>query len=181
MPKVKDVFASNMAVMSDIENAIEDKNFSEYVSKNIGKNTIEIMKELATPRTDDYIADKLSIKINEVRRILNMLNSYGIARYISNKNSKGWLMFKWYIDAGNLSSVKEALIKKTSGFDVLDTNCNDFFICKKCFNDQKLVFSFETASEMNFRCECGEMLTRLDRSEAEALLSTAAVAEKAKH
>ncbi|MGC8533770.1 MAG: hypothetical protein ACP5MV_04060, partial [Candidatus Parvarchaeum sp.] len=50
------------------------------------------------PKTDDALANELSVKVNEVRRVLNLLSGYGITKYDTEKDSKGWLTFNWYVD-----------------------------------------------------------------------------------
>ena len=60
---------------------LENEAFVEFIAKNVGKKAINIIKLLHLPQTDDKLAADLSVKINEVRRILNVLDSYGVARY----------------------------------------------------------------------------------------------------
>lgn len=171
---LKEVIPSiaSIADFSVIEEAMNDENFSNYVDRGIGKRAKEIIKVLATPQTDDLVAEKLDIKINEVRRMLNMLNTYGVARYNVNKDSRGWLTFKWYIDANKLGEMRNDVSAKSgAGAYKIPESCNDFFLCAKCYDEQKTIFPFETAFEMNFRCDdCGSAMKRVDKEEVAGLV-----------
>ncbi|MGC8495900.1 MAG: hypothetical protein ACP5MX_01685 [Candidatus Micrarchaeia archaeon] len=76
--------------------------FVEYIHTNVGRYGVEVMKRLAVPKTDDALANELSVKVNEVRRVLNLLSGYGITKYDTEKDSKGWLTFNWYVDVDKL-------------------------------------------------------------------------------
>ena len=168
---VQDFRAMNVADEALINAVIEDAHFTNHVSRSVGKRAKEIIKLLATPQTDDAIAEKLDIKINEVRRMLNTLNTFGVTRYNVNKDSKGWLTFKWYIDSNKLTEMKNEIITKdgTSGY-MIPEGCNDFFICPKHYEEQKTIFPFETAFEMNFKCECGNSMKQVNKLEVEQLV-----------
>lgn len=162
---------ANVADEATINSAIEDVNFTSYIARSVGKRTGDIIKLLAEPQTDDLIAEKLGIKINEVRRMLNMLNAYGVARYNVNKDGRGWLTFKWYIDSNKLAEMRSDLIAKSkeSAYKVPD-GCDDFFICDKCYVNQKAIFPFDTAFEMNFKCDCGVAMKRISKDELSQLV-----------
>lgn len=146
--------------------------FSEYLGKKVGKRAIEVIGTLDTPQTDEKVAEVLGIKVNEVRRMLNVLNSYSVVRYDVNKDSKGWLTFKWYLDREKIVELGDNIILKAGRVEHrLPENCNDFFVCNKCYQDQKIVLPFENAFEMSFKCECGDKLRMISRVEAENLFA----------
>ena len=152
--------------------------FSEFVVKNVGKQGVDMMKALnSSPHTDDKLAVRMNTKVNEVRRMLNVLNGYGITKYDINKDGKGWLTFKWYLDRGKLSTFNGVLLEKQNGQKVtLQENCNDFFYCAACYNNQKLILPFDSAYELHFKCEsCGKILGVLNKEEANALFSSGKV------
>lgn len=163
---------ANVADFTTISEAMNDENLSNYVARGIGKRAKEIITLLATPQTDDLIAQKLDIKINEVRRMLNMLNTYGVARYNVNKDSRGWLTFKWYIDANKLEEMRSDLLAKSGqGSYKIPDGCNDFFLCEKCYSEQKTIFPFETAFGMSFKCDdCGASMKRVDKADVVGLV-----------
>ena len=154
-----------------IEGLLENELFSEFISKNVGKKAISIIKLLNDPQTDEKLAADLAVKINEVRRILNVLDSYGVARYDTNKDSKGWLTFKWYLDGEKLTELHQtALTAKMEGVNRLPENCNDFFYCTKDYAEQKVIMPFDAAFENEFKCDnCGKSLKQLSKAEATVL------------
>ena len=162
-----------------VEDLLANGVFAEFISKNIGKKAINIIKLLNSPQTDEKLAADLSVKINEVRRILNVLDSYGVARYDTNKDSKGWLTFKWYLDCEKLSELhRNALTAKPESAYNLPDNCNDFFYCGKCYEEQKVILPFDAAFEGAFKCDnCGRQLKQLNKDEAIAMFEES-VAEK---
>ncbi len=168
--KKGEMFLKNLPIET-VEAIKKDTVFTEFVNANLGKRTDEIILSLATPITDEGLAEKLGMKINDTRRVLNMLNSDGVARYIVNKNSKGWLTFKWYLDEENLNKYRKSVVLKTaSNVSALPENCNDFYVCSKCYSKKKLVYPFEVGYEMNFRCkDCGSIFERKSKEEIESL------------
>lgn len=157
--------------------------FSDFISKNVGKKAINIIKMLSTPQTDEKLSADLSLKINEVRRILNVLDSYGVARYDTNKDNKGWLTFVWYLDGEKLTELhKSTMNAKHDSVVKLTDNCNDFFYCGKCYDEQKVIMPFDAAFESQFKCDnCGKQLKQLNKEEARTLFeeSTAGQGELA--
>ncbi|MCL4411326.1 hypothetical protein M1329_00075 [Candidatus Marsarchaeota archaeon] len=146
---------------------------SSYLRKNVSKRAIEVVELLNSPKTDEEIADKLGLKINAVRRILNIMQGYGITNYNISKNVDGWLSFAWYINVNKIGQFLDYVKNMTQTGDVVKDNCNDYFICKNCYDDNKLIFTFDAAYEARFRCTCNGMLTRIDRIEADRLVREA--------
>lgn len=138
-----------------------------FLVKNIGRHAIDIIKSLNLPKTDDKLAGDLDIKVNEVRRVLNVMDGYGITRYDTHKNTKGWLTFNWYVDTSKLNELNEKLAAQGTENDFkLQDDCNDFFFCEKCYGAQKIILPFDTALERSFKCDCGTSLKRLSKEEA---------------
>ncbi|MGA3020446.1 MAG: hypothetical protein ABSD68_00650 [Candidatus Micrarchaeales archaeon] len=146
--------------------------FADFISKNVGKKAINIIRMLHTQQTDEKIAADLSLKVNEVRRILNVLDSYGVARYDTSKDSKGWLTFNWYLNFMKLSELNvEVMNRKPDSVYKLQEDCNDFFYCNKCYDNVKVILPFDAAFESKFKCDtCGSKLTLLSRKEATSIL-----------
>ncbi|MEM3290164.1 MAG: hypothetical protein QW046_01420 [Candidatus Micrarchaeaceae archaeon] len=170
---------SRIATPAEIESIIADRNFSNYVIRNSGKKSIDVIRALANPQTDEDIATKSGVKINEVRRILNDFNKFGFARYNIRKDSKGWLTFIWYIDGDKLNEFTNTVrISQSKPEFKLQDACDDFFICENCYREQKTILPFDAAAEAGFRCDvCGRMLTRISRESAERLISTSVATE----
>ena len=76
-----------------INNLGSDEIVSSYLRKNVSKRAIDVVGLLDSPKTDEDIAARLGLKINAVRRILNIMQGYGITNYNISKNVDGWLSF----------------------------------------------------------------------------------------
>lgn len=151
---------------------VQQKHFLDYINKTVGSGASDILKLLVkAPKTDEDIAAQLNVKVNDVRRMLNVMNGYSIVRYDVNKDNKGWLIFKWRIDREKLGEYIVGLQKVSpEQQSMLPGNCNDFFICKKCYPSEKVVLPFDTAFESEFSCNgCGKPYSMLSRAETEAL------------
>ncbi len=153
-----------------IDAIMANEKIVDYLKKNVSKRALDVVNLLAYPRTDEYIADQLGLKVNAVRRILNIMQGYGVTNYHISKNNNGWLSFGWYINANKLPSFIEYVSEVTKENEVIDSNCNDYFICKKCFDSEKFVYTFDAAFEAGFKCKsCNAKLERVDRADVEAL------------
>lgn len=147
-------------------------NFMKQINASVGREANDILKTLVkAPKTDEDIASQLNLKVNDVRRMLNIMNGYSIVRYDVNKDSKGWLIFKWRIDEEKLGEYITGMNVSLAGSDpLLPGNCNDFFICKKCYVDNKIVHPFDSAFEVGFTCDgCGKPLAIMNREQTVAL------------
>lgn len=154
---------------------VENKALLTAIGNNVGLGASNILEVLVEgPKTDENIAEKLNIKVNDVRRMLNAMNSYSIVRYDVNKDSKGWLIFTWRIDSEKLAEYvtnisKESVVAETA----LPGNCNDFFMCKGCYSKEKTVLPFDSAFESDFTCNsCGKPFALMTREETVALFKT---------
>jgi transcription factor E len=143
-----------------------------YLKKNVSRSVADVISLLTVARTDEYIAEKLGIKINAVRRILNIMQNYGITNYYISKNKNGWLSFAWYMNTSKLPAFLEHVRGVESEKSMIEENCNDYFICNSCYKDNKLIFTFDAAYEAGFSCNaCGKNLDRLGgKNDVERLL-----------
>ncbi|MDE1767930.1 MAG: hypothetical protein KGH64_06335 [Candidatus Micrarchaeota archaeon] len=150
--------------------------FATNVGRSVGVGAVDILKTLSEgPKTDEIIAEKLNIKVNDVRRMLNAMNSYSIVRYDVNKDSKGWLLFTWRIDCEKLTEYVNGMGKERLVELSLPLNCNDFFVCKACYGkEEKMVLPFDSAFERGFTCNsCGKPFAQLSREETVVLFKEA--------
>jgi len=156
-----------------INEILTNNSVVEFLTKNVGKYAIEVMKRLSVPKTDDELAEELGVKVNEVRRVLNTLGGFGVTRYNTNKDSKGWLTFSWYIDQEKLKELEQTAEEAQKvNVPSLPEDCDDFFICEKCYPTNKIVLPFDAAFEKSFKCpECGRPLKRLSKEEVKELFS----------
>ena len=169
----KEQVVEEVVIDRNISFATDNPVFSEYMNKNVGSHAIAIVENLnESSQTDDKLSAKLNIKVNEVRRMLNVLNTYSVTRYDINKDNKGWLTFKWYLDREKLKLLTETVAQNSSNGGMhLQENCNDFFFCKGCYESQKVIFPFDSAFESDFKCrECGKALQGMNREETQVMV-----------
>lgn len=163
----------SQTVMEDVGRALEDVMFLDYIAKNVGSQANDVLKELVKgPRKDEQLAETVSIKLNEVRRVLNLLNKHGIVRYDVKKDGSGWLTFEWHVDHVAFSDFYSSLSQKVEApTSRLPENCNDFFVCSGCSSKtQSPLYPFDIAYEKSFKCGCGKSLEALTRTEAESYM-----------
>ena len=110
--------------------------------------------------SENVVAQKLKLKINEARKLLYKLNSIGFVTYIKQRDpdKKWWYLYYWSLDKNKLRDIylqykKAQLTKKKQ--QLLDEKKYVF----ECINCQKK-FIYEDALENDFSCqECGNILT----------------------
>lgn len=143
----------------------------DYLKKNVSKSSIDVLDFLTIPRTDEYIAEQLDIKINSIRRILNIMQGYGITNYYIAKNTNGWLSFAWYMNTSKIQSFFNYINSIDNREVVIKEDCNDYFVCKKCYETNNLIFTFESAFETEFKCtSCKSKFSRISKEEAANLI-----------
>ncbi|MDE1810536.1 MAG: hypothetical protein KGH66_00640 [Candidatus Micrarchaeota archaeon] len=159
------------AVKTAVEGLMANELALEYLKKNVSKRSTEVLGMLITPKTDEFLAEKMDMKINAVRRMLNIMQGYGITNYYISKNTNGWLSFSWYINTSKLGPFLDYINNMERDGAVVNENCNDYFVCSDCYKTDKLIFTFDAAFENSFKCNCGNSLDRMDSSEVEGMLS----------
>lgn len=137
----------------------------EYLKKNVSKRAVDVVGMLNTPKTDEYIAAQLDMKINAIRRILNIMQGYGLTNYYISKNTNGWLSFSWYINTAKVPAFLNYIDSIGNDKPLVTDSCNDYFICNKCYKEEKFIFTFDDAYDVGFRCNCGNSLSRIEKTE----------------
>ncbi len=144
----------------------------DYLKRNVSKNVFDIIDMLSVPRTDEFISEKLGVQINNIRRTLNRLQNYGITNYYVAKNINGWLSFAWYINTNKILSFFNYIESMSNKEVIIKDDCNDYFICKKCYTEDKLIFTFEAAFEAQFKCVvCNKNFDMITKDEAKKLVN----------
>lgn len=156
-------------VVEGVGKALQDPVFIDYIAKNVGSQANDVLKELAKgPRKDEALAEKVAIRLNEVRRVLNLLNKHGIVRYDVKRDGSGWLTFEWHVDYSSFTDFYKTLNQKAEvSASALPEGCNDFFVCGGCSKMQGLIYPFDVAYDKSFKCSCGKSLNAITRTEAE--------------
>ncbi len=166
-------FMPNISAPDEIKTALDgllnDNDSVSFLRKNVSKWAPDVLNMLVTPKTDEYLAEQLGMKINAVRRILNLMQGYGVTNYYVAKNTNGWLSFAWYVNAGKVNPFFDYIKGVSSRRTVVTNECNDYFMCNSCYPKDKLIFTFDAAYEAAFRCSCGQKFTRITKDAAEKL------------
>jgi transcription initiation factor IIE alpha subunit len=161
-----------------LDRLLSNERATEYLKKNVSKMAVDVIGMLVTPKTDEFLAEQLAMKINAIRRILNIMQGYGITNYYISKNTKGWLSFAWYINTNKLGPFLEYIDGMEMEKSIVSEGCNDYFVCDNCYKTDRLVFTFDSAFESNFKCSsCNRNLNRMNKEEVTTLMNSRA-AEK---
>lgn len=132
---------------------------AEALGEEDATKLIEIMKN-SEETTDDEIANKTSIRLNSVRKILYKLYDHSLVSMRRTRDPKtGWFIFHWKLQPDQLEGL--ILSQKRKVLEKLDIRLayeknHDFYYCSTpgC----KRV-PFEEAVEIVFRCPtCGKPL-----------------------
>ncbi len=112
--------------------------------------------------TENEIAEATNMKINSVRRALNLLAEKGLITYrkvrVADKNNRTTVVFYWRVNAENLKAMvnarKRAVIEKLRA--VLEhEESNYYYVCPL----DSVRYTMDEAMEHNFTCpRCGSML-----------------------
>ncbi len=178
----KDIVAniySPEEVTAALQQLSADESVVGYLKKNVSKRALDVLNALATPKTDEALAEELGIKINAIRRILNLMQGAGITNYYIAKNVNGWLSFAWYINVSKIPPFFEYVSNVETVRPMVNSDCNDYFVCNNCYDTTKLLFTFDAAFEEGFKCNnCGKVLAAMNREEASKLIVAAPQIEK---
>lgn len=141
---------------------IEEGQFLEIVKEIIGDEiVIKIIKELNTKSeiTDEELASKFEVRLNDIRKILYKLYENNLAsfRRLRDKNT-GWYIFFWSLTPENIAYLIKSKNKQVRGIlkERLEYEKNHIFY--KCPNNCGAC-TFEDAMEVGFKCvKCGAPL-----------------------
>lgn len=136
------------------------------IQETVEKTIIPIINALRDGiETDEEIAAKTGIKLNIVRKILYKLYDLKIANYKRSKDPETqWYTYSWKFEEDELvrqiNEECEGELKELN--DTLEYEENNmFFVCPQ----GHVRYNFDTASDEEFLCVCGEELVFQDNSE----------------
>jgi transcription initiation factor IIE alpha subunit len=168
--KTMPIIATPEEVSASIALLFQNDMAMSFLKKNISKWSPDVLKMLTTPKTDEYLAEKLGMKINAVRRILNLLHGHGITNYYVSKNTGGWLSFAWYINTGKVEPFFDYINSMANEKSIVTNDCDDYFMCNSCYSKENVIFTFDSAFESSFRCTCGQKLSRMSKLDVENII-----------
>lgn len=134
--------------------ALSNKIIQEYLTSNLGEESIKIIRAATEEMTDDALAVKCKLKVSEIRTVLNKMHSMRLAEYtrIRDKDT-GWYSYIWKINLSGVygvldSSMKNEISQLNNRMEENTTVLS--YICSKCSKSN--VIDFEIASKLAFRC-----------------------------
>ncbi|MFW5922333.1 MAG: transcription factor E [Halodesulfurarchaeum sp.] len=116
--------------------------------------------------TDEELAERLGLELNDVRRALFILYENDLASYrrVRDEDS-GWLTYLWTFEyehiPGNLHEEMERLLKALELRREYERD-NEFYLCPTC----SIRFEFGEAMDLGFQCpDCGGDLEAMGNDE----------------
>ncbi|AOL16142.1 transcription factor [Sulfolobus sp. A20] len=148
--------------------------FTNLAKSLLGDDIVDVLEVLlrkGTEMTDEEIANTLNIKVNDVRKKLNLLEEQGFVSYRKTRDKdSGWYIYYW---KPNIEQINEILLsRKRLILDKLRIRLeyernNTFFICPQ----DNARYSFEEAFENEFKCpKCGSQLSYYDSDKIKTFL-----------
>ena len=158
-------------MLSNIDGATLAK-VAEALGEEDAVKLIEILKN-SEEITDDEIANKTSIRLNSVRKILYKLYDHSLVGLRRTRDPKtGWFIFHWRLQPDQLEgfilSQTRAVLEKLDIRMAYEKN-HDFYYC---YTPGCKRVPFEEAIELVFKCPtCGKALMHFDNEQMLAALS----------
>jgi len=146
------------------EELLEDPVVQKYLHELVGPTGMPVAA--APPDgevTDEELAERMGLDLNDVRRALFILYENDLASYRRLRDEdSGWLTYLWTFEyeniPGNLREEMERLLEAIEARESYEYN-NEFYLCEVC----SLRFEFDEAFERNFECpECGSPLEAME-------------------
>ncbi|MFB6254492.1 MAG: transcription factor E [Halobacteriaceae archaeon] len=146
------------------EELLEDPVVQKYLHELVGPNGMPVAA--APPDgevTDEELADRLGLELNDVRRALFILYENDLASYRRLRDEdSGWLTYLWTFDYENIpENLKEEMERLLVALEERRDYEQDheFYLCEVC----SIRFEFGEAMDFDFECpECGSTLEAMD-------------------
>lgn len=136
-----------------------------------GENAMEIIRLLTQYGEDEKIAEKLNVKVSDVRSVLNKFHNEGIVGYERTKDEEtGWYYYNWKLNMEKLNSWIQEKMNANREFILAKMQEGEHYFCPKC-NDITMLMKFEEATDYNFKCpKCNTVMELLDEEKARKLI-----------
>ena len=70
------------------------------------------------------------------------------------------------------STFRASFVSFGDGYSVIKEDCNDYFVCNKCYKDDSIIFTFDAAYEAGFKCgSCGGKFDMINKNDAMELIN----------
>lgn len=152
----------------------EDEVLISIIAQIAGPDAVKVTSVLMDEDwiTDEAIASKTLLKINQVRKILYCLLNSQLVTYKKVKDeTSGWYVYYWTLNEEGVESL--VLLKKRQVLRKLQERLEferskNLYKCPRC---EESLLSFDEAFETYFRCpSCGQQLESYDNSRIIAVL-----------
>ncbi len=153
-----------MKTVNEINDLLSHPKVRKALIETAGENSIAVIEALNEVSEDEDIADFLSLKVSDVRSVLNKLNEEGFAFYTRKKDENtGWYTYFWTLDSKRFYEwVRNKLLGKYERLRKLVSN-GEYYFCPNC--GLETVYSFEDAMDINFKCpSCNTTLDLLEEN-----------------
>lgn len=150
-----------------IDDPVLQELIHEIITEEEEKEAIPILECLMAGKvTDEEIAEKTSLKLNIVRRVLYKLYDAGVASYKRSKDPETqWYTYTWKFEPEKVEDMakrrhREIVGKLKEALEFEESNM--FFVCR----EGHYRFTFDEAAENNFTCpECDCEMEFMDNSD----------------
>ena len=149
------------------EDLLEDPVVQKYLNELVGPKGMPVAA--APPDgevTDEELAERLGLELNDVRRALFILYENDLASYrrVRDEDS-GWLTYLWTFEyehiPENLHDEMERLLSALEERREFEAD-NEFYLCEVC----SIRFEFGEAMDLGFECpECGSQVEAMENEE----------------
>ena len=148
------------------EDLLEDPVVQKYLSELVGPKGMPVAVSPPDGEvTDEELAERLDLELNDVRRALFILYENDLATYrrVRDEDS-GWLTYLWTFEyeniPGNLMEEMERLLEALEERREYELE-NEFYLCEVC----SIRFEFGEAMDLGFECpECGSPVEAMENA-----------------
>jgi len=143
-------------------NYLDDPQVRKALIDKAGENAIAVLQLLRQNLKDEEIAERLGVKVSDVRVALNKLAELGIVYYKRKRDKEtGWWQYEWLVDAKKFKSWIDREFNKKYDDLIRRVQEEELYYCPSCGISH--TFSFDEAADLFFKCPvCGEGLEVLD-------------------
>lgn len=123
----------------------------EFVREVAGDPGARVAKAVGDGATDEKIEKDTSLKLSEIRNILNVLHNCGIVEYNREKNmTSGWFTYTWRINPSR--ALQNRLLMTKKEYEGMRTKMmGDKVVIYKCPKNCSTL-TFDEAMEADFAC-----------------------------
>ncbi|MFW5919271.1 MAG: transcription factor E [Halanaeroarchaeum sp.] len=148
------------------EDLLEDPVVQKYLNELVGPKGMPVAA--APPDgevTDEELAERLGLELNDVRRALFILYENDLATYrrVRDEDS-GWLTYLWTFEYDNIpGNLHDEMVRLLEALEERREYeaANEFYLCEVC----SIRFEFGEAMDLGFECpECGSQVEAMDNA-----------------